>query len=144
MDLASFKEKLEKSREVEAKVAGATFRLRVPTEHAWRVASEEYRSPNGRVKQQMVARSLLEGAIVGWEGVTEDFFLQNAGTDEVPFNGEMRAALLDERQDVADQLAKLVMAKMNERRTQLEKTRKNSARASSGTSTESPAARSDS
>lgn len=142
MDLAEFKAKLARSREVEVEIDGAKFLMRLPTEHAWRVAAEEHRGPGGRVKTHQVHRTLVEAALVGWEGVTENHVLLNGSAELVPFDGDTRAILLDERLDIADQLTMKMMGKVKERAAKLETARKNSSRASSGTSTARTAARS--
>lgn len=142
MDLGEFKAKLERSRELEAKVGGATFRLRLPSEHAWRVASEEHRRDDGRVKNEQASRALLQAAVLGWEGVTEGDLLLDGGTEPLPFSAEALGMLLDERQDIADELTLALMKRLSQRRGEVEAARKNLSRASSGTSTARLAARS--
>jgi hypothetical protein len=142
MDLSDFKAKLDRAREIEAKAVGATFRLRLPSEHAWRVVTEEHRGSNGRVKQEQVSRALLAVSVLGWEGVTEHHLLLNDGDEPIAFSAEALAMLLDERQDIADELFVALMKRLKERAVQVESARKNLSRAPSGTSTVRPAARS--
>lgn len=142
MDLSEFKAKLERAREMEVKAVGATFRLRLPSEHAWRVAAEEHRGPGGRVKQEQASRALLEASVLGWEGVTEGHLLLDGSTEPVSFSVEALTMLLNERQDIADELSVALMKRVKERAAQVETARKNSLRAPSGISTVKQAARS--
>jgi hypothetical protein len=142
MDLSEFKDKLAKAREFEVKSGGATFRMRLPSEHAWRVAVEEHRRETGRVKNEQASRALLQGAMLGWDGVTEKHLLLEGGDEPLPFSAEALLMVLDERQDIADELSVALMNRLKERSAQVEAARKNSLRASSGISTVRQAARS--
>jgi hypothetical protein len=133
MDLAELKQKLDRSREIEASVQGAKFRLKLPSEHAWRLATEEHSDTAGNVKRQRVSRALVESSLVGWEGVKAEHFMKGGGEDAMPFSPDACAVLLDERQDIADELVMLLVKRLNERRKDVEQARKNSSRASSGT-----------
>lgn len=125
MDFADLKAKLTKARELEVEADGAKFRLLLPSEHAWRVAVEENRGADGKVRQQRVSRALLESALLGWEGVSAGHLLAGGGADEVKFSPEARGILLDERQDIADELTLKLVKRLNERRAELESARKN-------------------
>jgi hypothetical protein len=98
MDFAKFKASLDKSREVEVEVDAAKFRMRLPTEHAWRLAYEQHKGT------QAHARAVVEASLVGWDGVLARHFLVGAGDEPVPFSADAKAALLDERQDIGDEL----------------------------------------
>lgn len=133
MDFSDFKARLARAREFEVEAGGIKFRLRMPPEHAWRLALEDSKGPEGRFRQQRVSRSLLEQALIGWEGLLAKHLLPGEGDEVVPFSAEAVPVLLDERPDIADQLVLSLTKRMNERRAELEAARKNSRSASSGT-----------
>lgn len=125
MDLATIKAQIEKSREFEESYAGAKFRLRLPSEHYWRLITEDHMDSEGRVQNARAARKLLEAALIGWEGLTAEHLLKGAGEQAVPYSSEAISLLLDERGDVVDHLAKLLVRKLGARRAQQEASRKN-------------------
>lgn len=127
MDFAKFKASLDKSRECEVEVDEAKFRMRLPTEHAWRLAYELHKGT------QAHARAVVEASLVGWSGVRARHFLVGAGDEAVDFSADAKVALLDERQDIGDELMVRLMEKVTERRSQVEAARKNSSREPSGT-----------
>jgi hypothetical protein len=133
MDFAELKAKLDRSREFELQIEGVKFRLRLPTDHHWRVITEQNTDASGRVARQAVSRVLLDAAVTGWEGLTAEHLLKGGGADAVAFSADTRAALLDERQDLADELVLELIRRLNQRRKEMGDARKNSSRASSGT-----------
>jgi hypothetical protein len=125
MDLASIKAQIEKSRELDTEYGGVKFLLRLPSEHAWRLITEDHRDANGRVQHARVSRSLVERSVIGWEGLKAEFLLKGSGDEAVPFSPDALALLMDERQDVEDHLVKLLTKKFNKRRIEQEASRKN-------------------
>lgn len=132
MDLNELKSKLDRSREIETTVLGVKFRLRLPSEHAWRLATEQNTGKAGMVLQVGVSRELLELSLCGWEGLKVEHLLKGGGEDSVPFTPEARTVLLDECQDIADDLVVFLVKRLNARRKELGAARKNSSSASSG------------
>jgi len=104
MDFAAFKAQLEATRSFEAEVAGARFRLRLPSQHAWRRELEQHRDEHGRLLEARAFRAVLDAALVGWAGVTAALIDPAAASDAVPFSADARTLLLDCRQDIADAL----------------------------------------
>jgi len=125
MDIASFKAKLDGARAFECAAGGFTFRLRMPTPHAWRLAIERHVREGGMLEHARAMRSVLDVALVGWEGVTWSAVMPDAPADPLPFSAEARALLLDERQDLADALATAIGIELHRRREALEAVRKN-------------------
>lgn len=125
MDVAAFKARLEQARAFEHVVGGVTFRLRLPTEHAWRLALEANRDAHGKLLDARAMRVVLDQAVVGWERASQSLLDPEAGEAPLPFSPEARALLLEERQDLADQLAVALGIKIAERRAAREAARKN-------------------
>jgi hypothetical protein len=133
MDFVSLKTQIEKSRELEVKSGGVTFRMRLPTEYRWRQVTEKHTDENGVVRKSSVGRELTEAALLAWEGLKAEHILAGAGEEAVPFSVDAVLLLLDERQDMADDLAMAMIRALNKRRTEAENTRKNLLRVSSST-----------
>lgn len=125
MDLAAIKSQIEKAREFDAEYGGVKFKLRLPSEHAWRMITEDHLDEKGRVQNARAARSLLEVALIGWDGLKAEHLLKGAGEVAVPYSSEAISLLLDERGDVVDHFAKLLVVKLGQRRAQQEASRKN-------------------
>jgi len=125
MDFQSLKSQIEQSRRFELEVQGATFSLRLPSEHAWRLAVESNRDANGRPMEARALRALLDGAVSGWRGVTARHFLSEAPEDAVEFSAQARAELLDCRQDIADELGDALVGRRRAEREKREQSRKN-------------------
>lgn len=123
MGVAEFKARLDAARAFEHVAGGVAFRLRLPTEHAWRLALESHRDPHGRLLEAKALRAVLDEAVVGWDGVTEALF--GGGSAAIAFSPEARTLLLDERQDLADELAVALGVRLAERRAAREATAKN-------------------
>lgn len=116
---------LEASRQFVAEAAGATFTLRLPTDHVWRVTLESHRDAHGHLMEAQAFRGILIVSVVGWSGVTADMILPLAEKSPIPHSAEALRLLFDNRQDIADELMVQVAAKLRERRVALEAARKN-------------------
>jgi hypothetical protein len=126
MDARELIQRLQASRERMLEAAGATFRVALPTDHAWRTTIEAHRNAEGLLQEAKAFRAILDAAIIGWEGVTAALLLGEEGGDEpLPFSPDARAALLDHRQDIADQIVILIADAMRTRRKQRETQAKN-------------------
>ena len=125
MDFAAFKVALEASRSFEASVDGAKFQLRMPTEHAWRVAYERHRDQDGKLMLSSAMLELLSASVVGWDGVTSRFFMPGGTEEALPFSVEARALLLENRQDIADELCIELTKRKMARNKEREEARKN-------------------
>ena len=132
MDFAELKRQIEASRQTEAKLGAATFKLRLPEEHVWCVANETHRDAHGHTMESRASREVLDAALIGWEGVTLQDLLQDAPAEPLPFSPAAKTELLNSRQDVADLLAMTLGLKIIERRETREAARKNSSSGSSG------------
>lgn len=125
MDFAAFKAALEAARAFEVQMAGATFKLRQPTDHAWRLAHERHVDARGALLLASAMRELLNSAVVGWDGVTGRHFMADGTADALPFTPEARALLLDNRQDIADELSIALTRRVIERQNEREAAAKN-------------------
>lgn len=125
MDFASLKAQLDAARTFEHPVDGITFKLLLPTEYACRVAIEGNLNEHGQVVGAKSSRVMLDGALIGWTGCKASHFQPGAGDAEVPFSAAARAALLDTRLDIFDQLVLTVARRLDERRERMEASRKN-------------------
>lgn len=125
MDFNSLKQQIEASRRIDVAVNGSTFHLRMPTEHAWRVAIEGNRDSAGRVLEALAFRELLNAAVVGWDGVKTTDLLGDAPEEALHFSKEACAELLDTRQDIVNEIVIAIAAKIRERREKRETERKN-------------------
>jgi hypothetical protein len=125
MEFASLKVQLEAARRIEATIDGALFDLRLPSDHAWRVAVESNRDAAGRVLETRAMRALLDAALVGWQKVTAKHFAADQPEEAVAFSPAARSELLDVRQDIADELVYALAEKRRERRAKMEEGRKN-------------------
>ncbi len=132
MDLTTFKQQIEAARQVEFEVGQGKFRIRLPSDHVWRVALESNRDGQGRVIEAQAFRTILNTALVGWEGVTTRDLKPDAEAAPLPFSPEARELLLDNRQDIADALTIQIGVKLGERRQAREAAQKNSSPASNG------------
>lgn len=125
MDVSAFKAQLDAARSFTAEAGGAVFRLRLPTEHAWRLALERNRDPQGRVLEAQAFRALLDAALVGWESVTFATVSPASPAEPLPFSADARGLLLDHRQDIADELAVALGLEIVRRREAREAVAKN-------------------
>lgn len=125
MDIASIKAQIEKAREFDASYSGVKFLLRLPSEHVWRLITEDHLDDHGRVQNARAGRRLLEASLIGWENLKAEQLLKGAGDASVPYSSEAIALLLDERGDIVDHLNRLLVRKLGERRAQQEASRKN-------------------
>jgi len=125
MDLDSLAARLAAARQMEAKVDGATFKLEVPSEHAWRVTYEEHRNTAGDLLYARASRAILDKALIGWDGVTAKHLLPDAPEEAIAFSPAARSMLLDARTDIADELKIALIDKANSAREAREAARKN-------------------
>lgn len=125
MAVADLIARLEAARSVQIEAAGASFSVRLPTDHAWRALVQRHADAHGRLLEAEAFRALLDEALVGWSGVTERLVDPAAGETPLAFDAQARRALLDHRQDVADEIAVAVALKLRERREAREAAAKN-------------------
>lgn len=133
MNFAELKVQIEAGRRFEVEADGAKFTLRLPSDHAWRIAFESNRDAGGRVMESKAMRALLDSSVAGWTGVNAGHFVLDAGAEPIEFSPQARAELLDARQDIADTLGAAIAVRRRERADRLEEARKNSGGASSTT-----------
>lgn len=117
---------LAAARRVRLQAAGAVFELDMPSEHALRAAFERHRNPQGVVMESVALRELLDAHLRGWEGLRACDLLPEAGNEPLPYTPAHRAALLEHRQDIADELTLALAVERQRRRDGLEAARKNS------------------
>jgi hypothetical protein len=131
MDIQTLKAKLDIERSLEVTLEGATFKLKMPSDHIWRMSYE--RNTVGRNTIYVAAgREVLNMAIVGWSGLTAGHFRVEPASDAVEFSPDFRSEFLDCRTDLADQLLDRLSDHRAERAKILESERKNLLSAPSG------------
>lgn len=126
MEFTAFKAQIEAAHQTEVAIGVAKFRLRIPSEHAWRLALEANRDQDGRLLEAKAYRRLLDLAVVGWDGVKTTDILAEASEETLAFSPAARDALLDVRQDIADRLMIEMAQKRRDRLDRAEAARKNS------------------
>lgn len=121
MDLAEFKRRFDKSREITEEVGGRTFTLRLPT-RAVAMLVVESEAAAGRAVYQ-----LLVDAIVGWKGITVGDLSPGDGEahEPLPCTADTVPMLLDTRLDLAAVLSQRLLEALKRRSESLEAARKN-------------------
>ncbi len=148
MDIESLRIRARESRQFSVSVAGlpnVLFSLELVTRHAARVmAMRFFVSGVSNAEAAVLAeRAQLEACITGWRGLTvsdvvrsHDVAHDAAIVDEpIEYSTSAVRLLLDERPDVADQLAEEWSRRMRARAERFEAAEKNSESISSGSET---------
>jgi len=128
MDLATLQQRALAAREVAHTLGDVEYRLRLPTGHEVLLAAHR----TGVVGQAtgaaylVLMRSVLEQAIIGWQGLRVRHVLPADG-DEAPLPYEAGAVptVLDARPADAQALADVLVERMAQRAAALEADRKN-------------------
>lgn len=126
MNVTDLAVQLEAARQMEVAAGGVTFKVRLPSDHALKVAYQGSRDARGVPVEATAMRQVLDGAVVGWEGLKASHLLESAGDEPVPFSAQARFLLLETREDLADELTIAISVRMRARRDELEAARKNS------------------
>jgi hypothetical protein len=139
MDFNDLKRKAEAAREFAVRVRHMAFTLRLPTQHELEVEVARARvHDNGADSALLVRlrRTLMERAVVAWEGVTGADLAPEGGTDAVDLTPAAVGLLLDHAPsaDAAAALYDGYVRKREERAAAHEAAEKNSLSASPGTS----------
>jgi hypothetical protein len=124
MEFAELKAQIDAARTVEVTADGIAFDLRLPHDHALRVALEATEI-NGVVQQAAAFRGVLERGIFGWRGATARHILHTAPAEPIAFSPDALAELLNARQDIADELTVKVVQLRKARLEKLETEEKN-------------------
>lgn len=121
MDLAEFKRRFDKSREITEELDGRTFTLRLPT-RAVAMLVVESEATAGRAVYQLLLES-----IVGWKGVkVGDLSPDDPEAHEpLPCTADTVPMLLDARLDVLAVLSQRFLDALKRRSESLEAARKN-------------------
>lgn len=121
MDLAEFKRRFDKSREVTEEVDGRTFTLRLPT-RAVAMLVVESEAAAGRAVYQLLVES-----IVAWKGVkVADLSPEDPEAHEpLPCTADTVPMLLDTRLDLTAVLSQRLLEALRRRSDSLEAARKN-------------------
>jgi len=110
-DIDDIERQARAAREFTETIEGATFTLRLPTRLESRVALARVMAANAGetdndVLAILVERETLRNAVIGWSGVPVSWILDDAAdAGEFAYRQAVVPLLLDERPDVADQLA---------------------------------------
>lgn len=138
MDLATLTDRIRTGRRLPLQAPAlphVTFSAALPTRHAWRLELMQQMSPGVSVAAASVAaeRAMLARALVGWTDLRlRDIDPALAPDDDSPLDHspEAVALLLDERPDVAAQLAEHITNAMRARDDRFQAAEKNSGSAS--------------
>ena len=130
MDLATLQQRALAAREVAHTLGDVAYRLRLPTGHEVLLAAHR----TGVVGQAtgaaylVLMRSVLEQAIIGWQGLRVRHVLPADGSDAdapLPYEAGAVATVLDARPADAQALADVLAERMAQRAAALEADAKN-------------------
>ena len=106
-DIADLQRKANAAREFVVRVGAASYTLRLPTEHETRVAALRARGTTDEADpafSDVLVRSLLERALVAWDGVTCAMLAPGAGPEPASLVPGAAALLLDNQPEAAQAL----------------------------------------
>ncbi len=126
MDFATLKAQLDAARMFEVQLDGATFKLKLPTAHAWRVIFQKAINTDGKVIHALACHGLCEASVIGWAGVTVGHFRSEPATEPLEFSPDARRELLESRPDLADEMFTAISERFVASESKLEAERKNS------------------
>lgn len=97
MDAAELRRLIDGARSAQHVAGACSFDLRAPSQHEISVAVlRRRRDGDGTaVGRELIARAMLELAVVGWSGVTAADFVPDAPPEPVAFDPALVPALLD-------------------------------------------------
>ncbi len=113
----------KRSREFKHQCEARIYTLRTPTDHEMRVYYLRHAADGANA--MLVQREAVEGAIVGWSGVTMRDLMRDQPPAEVPFDRRLIPALLDANDNDFSELSKAVFAAYDKRRSEVEADAKN-------------------
>ncbi len=130
MEVADIQRRAAAAREFEHAVGERKFRLRLPSSHEIQV--EVLRAGGGQPGKEYVAlavmqRAVLEGAVIGWSGVTTADMLPGEPVEfeTVDYVPVLVPLLLDAQPELASALTEALVARASERNAKIEAARKN-------------------
>lgn len=124
-DIADLRRKAQAAREFSLVVGAATYTLRLPTRHEIEVEVLRSRGDGDPALPAVLTRRLLEAAVVGWSGVTQEQLAPGAGPAPAELVPGAAALLLDNDGETAAALLEAFVAKAAERNARLEAAEKN-------------------
>lgn len=130
MDLAEFKRRFDKSREVVEEIGSRTFTLRLPTRAVAMLVVESEHAPGVAIQK------LLYDSVVSWKGVTVgDLDPEDPEAHEpLPCNAETIVLFFDSQIEALAALSGRFLTAMRARNESFEAARKNLSSVSSGSS----------
>lgn len=134
MDREAILRAAEAARTWSHQTAGRTFTLRAPSQHDVRMTYMRLGDKDGNDPAIMadLTRVLLERAVVGWSGVTENDMIANGSDDPVDYHATLVPVMLDAQDEWGKELHKQVQARMTSRNESIESAKKNSSTISTG------------
>src|SRR5262245_28820736 len=108
MDLAELKAKIAAARYKEVDINGSTYCLSIPHDHAWRCEIERHVDKDLRVLQAAAFRAVLRMALTDWRNVKTTDIQPDLPEEPLPFSTDARELLLDHRQDITDELTRVI------------------------------------
>jgi hypothetical protein len=127
-DIADLQRKAQAAREHVVTVGAARYTLRLPTDHEKRVAVLRARGTHegaDPASTEVILRTLLEMAVVAWEGVTCSMLAPGAAAEPATLVPGAVPLLLDAQPDVAQALAQAFIEHSAARADHAQATEKN-------------------
>lgn len=118
IDFAEIVELSKRAREFKHQCEGRIYTLRTPTDHETQVILMRHQTDGA--SKILIARDLVELAIVSWQGVTLADVLDGQPPADLPYKKEMVSLLLDKHPEDYASLISVVFGKMNEGQAELE------------------------
>lgn len=127
-DIAALQRKAQAARETAVVVGPATYTLRQPTKHEINLEVLRSRGADNKAdpaQPAVLTRRLLEMALVGWSGVTQEQLAPGGGADAAELVPGAVALLLDNDLTTADRLLDAFIELSEKRSARLEAAEKN-------------------
>src|SRR5262245_5882871 len=125
MDINELKAKIKSARYKEVDINGSTFCVSIPHDHAWRCEIERHVEADSRFLRAVAYRGILNMALTGWRNVKTTDVQPELPEEPLEFSPEARELLLDYRQDIADEITRVIGEYLVEQRERHEHQVKN-------------------
>ena len=128
IDFAEIVELSKRAREFKHQCEGRIYTLRTPTDHEVQVIYSRHETDGAQ--KVLIAREVMELAIVSWQGVTLADVLDGQPPADLPYRKDLVPLLLDKHQDDYAVLIREVFKRMSTEQAELEQDAGNSSRQS--------------
>ena len=128
VDFAEIVELSKRAREFKHQCEGRIYTLRSPTDHEIQVIYSRHEGDGAH--KVLIAREIVEMAIVSWQGVTLADVLDGQPPADLPYRKDIVPLLIDKNPNDYAALVREVFGKMNTEQAELEEDTGNSSRQS--------------